>query len=75
MLSSDTSADIIRSIASLGRAQQAHVVAEFVETSAQREALQALGCDHFQGYLMSPPLAEAACVAYLAAQRAALRQR
>lgn len=75
VLSSDTSADIIRSIASLGRAQQAHVVAEFVETSAQREALQALGCDHFQGYLMSPPLAEAACVAYLAAQRAAMRQR
>lgn len=60
-----TSADIVRSITTLARARGARVVAEFVETAVQRDRLAALGCDVFQGYLYSPPLHAAACVAHL----------
>lgn len=68
VLVDETIADIIRTIATLGRAQRAHVVAEYVESAAQREALERLGCDHFQGHLYSPPLSEGAFAAYLARQ-------
>ncbi|MCC7099249.1 MAG: PTS sugar transporter subunit IIC/EAL domain-containing protein [Rubrivivax sp.] len=68
---SDAACDIVRSIATLGRSQQLDVVAEFVETREQRNALAALGCTLFQGYLHSPPLAEAACLDYLLAYRPA----
>lgn len=57
-------ADIIRAICALGKARQVEIVAEFVETRGQMEALAAMGCDVFQGYLFSPPLAESECVAY-----------
>lgn len=67
---SEASADIVRSIAALGRSQQLDVVAEFVETVEQRDALAALGCTLFQGYLHSPPLPEAFCTDYLQRQRA-----
>ena len=67
VLTNPTSSDIIRTIAALGRSRQVEVVAEFVETMEQRDALAALGCDIFQGYLYSPPLPAAACVEYLLA--------
>lgn len=44
------------SIIAIAREQKLHVVAEGVETPAQREALEALDCDAFQGYLFSRPL-------------------
>jgi lactose/cellobiose-specific phosphotransferase system IIC component len=68
VLSNATNADIIRSIVSLGRARGMVVVAEFVETLAQRDALAHMGCDLFQGYLHSPPLAESRCLDYFARQ-------
>ncbi len=52
------------------RARHVEVVAEFVETVAQRDVLAALGCDVFQGYLYSPALPAAACVEYLLANGA-----
>ncbi|WP_051229369.1 EAL domain-containing protein [Paludibacterium yongneupense] len=64
VLSNSTNADIIRSIVSLGRARGVEVVAEFVETQEQREALAQMGCDLFQGYLHSPPLDEVRCLNY-----------
>ncbi|GAB4090132.1 EAL domain-containing protein [Hydrogenophaga soli] len=60
-----TNAEIIRTIANLGRAQHVAVVAEYVETVAQRDCLRALGCNVFQGYLYSPPLTEVACIGYI----------
>lgn len=57
-------ADIIRAICALGKARQVEVVAEFVETREQMQALIDMGCDVFQGYLYSPPLTEAACLEY-----------
>jgi EAL domain-containing protein (putative c-di-GMP-specific phosphodiesterase class I) len=42
------------------------VVAEGVETEAQRERLAAAGCDYGQGYLFSRPLPEAAFFDFIA---------
>jgi len=68
VLTNPTSRDIIHTIAALGHTRHVEVVAEFVETAEQRDALAALGCGVFQGYLYSPPLPSAACVEYLLAQ-------
>ncbi|MGC2033715.1 MAG: EAL domain-containing protein [Steroidobacteraceae bacterium] len=59
----DTS--IVRAIISLAHSLRLKVVAEGVETSAQLEQLKALGCDQYQGFLMSPavPAAEVAALA------------
>jgi diguanylate cyclase (GGDEF)-like protein/PAS domain S-box-containing protein len=49
-------AQIVGSIVSLGHGLGMDVVAEGVETEAQREQLIALGCRHAQGYLFSRPV-------------------
>ena len=41
------------------------MLAEYVETGEQRNVLADLGCDEFQGYLYSPPLAAPVCLDYL----------
>ena len=64
VLTNNTNAEIIRTIASLGRSQRVDVVAEYVETQEQRVRLADLGCDIFQGYFHSPPLPEAQCIEY-----------
>jgi EAL domain-containing protein (putative c-di-GMP-specific phosphodiesterase class I) len=48
-------ASIIRAIVTLGESLGLAVIAEGVESTAQREALLALGCRHFQGYLFGKP--------------------
>lgn len=55
----DNSAAIVRMIVMLGHALGLHVVAEGVETEAQRAALVGFGCDEAQGYLFSEPLTAA----------------
>ena len=57
--------DIIKSVVQLGRALGMRIIAEFVETQEQRILLESLGCDTFQGYLFSPALTGADCIAYL----------
>lgn len=47
---------IARTIITLGRGLGMNVIAEGVETPAQREFLEAHGCHAFQGYLFSQPL-------------------
>lgn len=47
---------IARSIVMMAEALGLDVVAEGVETKAQHEALQALGCGTFQGYLFGHPV-------------------
>mgnify|MGYP000677467397 CR=1 FL=1 len=64
VLHNSTNADIVRTIATLGQAQHADVVAEYVETQAQRELLAQLGCTLFQGYFHSAALPEAQCLPY-----------
>ncbi len=47
---------VVRAIISMAHALDLEVVAEGVETIAQRETLQHLGCDYMQGYLYSRPI-------------------
>jgi EAL domain-containing protein (putative c-di-GMP-specific phosphodiesterase class I) len=47
---------ITRTIISMGKGLTMNVIAEGVETEAQREFLDAHGCNAYQGYLFSRPL-------------------
>ena len=58
---------IVQSIILLARQLRLEVVAEGVETPAQRDFLRALGCQAMQGYLFSRPVAAAAFEALLQA--------
>lgn len=48
--------EIIGSMGKLAHSMGVTLVAEWVETDAQMYSLLELGCDEFQGYLMSPPI-------------------
>ena len=54
---SDDAAPITSSVVALGRTLGMTVVAEGIESDAQLELLQRLGCDAGQGYLLARPLA------------------
>jgi len=62
---------IVRTVVELGRSLGMSVIAEGVETEAQRECLERLGCDRYQGYLFSKPVPEEDFLRLLAAQRGA----
>ncbi|WP_180124846.1 EAL domain-containing protein [Rhodoferax sp. BLA1] len=64
VMNNSVCSDIIRSIGMLGKKQGVRVVAEFVETAAQRDKLAQLGCDEFQGYLYSPAINSKAFLVY-----------
>jgi diguanylate cyclase (GGDEF)-like protein len=63
---------LVRMVADLGHAIDITVLAEGVETGEQLQALQAVGADQLQGYLLSRPL-ESAALATWARKRAAQR--
>ena len=46
--------EIINSIVYLSKSLDFKVLAEFVETIGQKEALESIGCLLYQGYLFSP---------------------
>ena len=52
--------DLVEAVVRLAHVLGMHVVAEGVETAAQRDVLLALGCDEMQGYLFGRPVAPAA---------------
>lgn len=60
---------LVQGMIATGRGLGLAIVAEGVETDAQRDLLRGAGCDIVQGYLYSRPLAEAACRAFLARDR------
>ncbi|HEV7914980.1 MAG TPA: EAL domain-containing protein, partial [Albitalea sp.] len=59
-------AGIVHAIVNLGRALQLEIVAEGVETEAQREFLASTGCEQYQGFLFAPALDTASFEARLA---------
>jgi EAL domain-containing protein (putative c-di-GMP-specific phosphodiesterase class I) len=59
---------IVTAIISMARALGLRVVAEGVETEAQRAQLARLGCDFAQGYLFSVPVGAEAVTAMLREQ-------
>jgi len=63
---------LVRTIADVGHALGLEVLAEGVETDAQRQILLALGCHGLQGYLLHRPL-EAAAFGALVARSPALQ--
>jgi EAL domain-containing protein (putative c-di-GMP-specific phosphodiesterase class I) len=64
-------AAICTATVALGHSLGLELVAEGVETEAQRDFLAGLGCDVLQGYLFSRPMPFDETVAYLLAHRAA----
>ncbi|HSV53856.1 MAG TPA: EAL domain-containing protein [Burkholderiaceae bacterium] len=58
VLTDHNDAAIARTIIALGRSLGLAVIAEGVETIAQRDFLADHGCDAYQGYLFSKPLAQ-----------------
>jgi EAL domain-containing protein (putative c-di-GMP-specific phosphodiesterase class I) len=70
VLSDRNDAAISRTIITLAHSLNLQVVAEGVETQAQRDFLINEGCDLFQGFLFAEPLPLQALEAYLAAQAA-----
>jgi diguanylate cyclase (GGDEF)-like protein/PAS domain S-box-containing protein len=65
-LEAEENAEIVRTIILLARNMHKDVIAEGVETHAQRAQLQALNCGYAQGYLFSAPQDTAAIERLLA---------
>ena len=65
---------VVRAIISMAHALDLEVVAEGVETVAQREALRRLGCDSMQGFLFSPPVLPERLENLLPAERKEVRK-
>jgi predicted signal transduction protein with EAL and GGDEF domain len=61
---------IAQAVVQLGHSLGLNVIAEGVETAAQRDCLAAMGCDAYQGYLFSRPVPGDAWLALLAGQQA-----
>ena len=57
---------VVKSIVDMALALGMCVVAEGVETEEQRAAVEAYGCNWYQGFLCAPPLTSAALVAHVA---------
>lgn len=54
ILTNDRTKEIINSIVYLSNSLDFKALAEFVETTEQKEALEQIGCLLYQGYLFSP---------------------
>ncbi|MDE2024511.1 MAG: EAL domain-containing protein, partial [Gammaproteobacteria bacterium] len=61
----DSPDQFIRTIITMAENMGLYVIAEGVETEAQRSALVLLGCPAFQGYLISKPMNASALMAWL----------
>lgn len=74
LATSDSARTIVRTALAMGRGLGLETLAEGVETAAQLEVLEALGCDAYQGYWFSRPLDADAFTALLPQQDGASRE-
>lgn len=65
VVDSERSGDIVTSVLHIGRSLDIEIVAEGVETAAQRAWLDAAGCPYVQGFLISRPLPWEDALGYL----------
>jgi diguanylate cyclase (GGDEF)-like protein len=65
---------LVRMVTDLGHAIDLNIVAEGVETGEEMTALQAMGADHLQGFLLSRPLEPAALSTWVHGRAAAAGQ-
>jgi len=63
------SGSIVQAIVTMAHAVGVTVVAEGVETREQQDFLIGIGCDHLQGYLLSPPLSALRMVELVAGKK------
>jgi len=73
--SSERSRAVVGSVISMAHALNLRVVAEGVETNAQLELLQQLGCDEVQGYLICRPQPADEITAFLVNQQVNERKK
>lgn len=59
-------ASIIKAIMTLGKGFNLRIIAEGVETQAQKDCLQSFKCEEIQGYFFSPPLPTQMATKFLA---------
>jgi EAL domain-containing protein (putative c-di-GMP-specific phosphodiesterase class I) len=52
----DSTQKLVKAIIEMGHGLDLHVIAEGIETQAERDTLIKLGCDAIQGYFASKPL-------------------
>jgi diguanylate cyclase (GGDEF)-like protein/PAS domain S-box-containing protein len=71
MLESSEATSIVRAVVALAHGLSLCVIAEGVETTAQRDILLELGCDEIQGYLLSRPISFEDMTSWLAREPAA----
>lgn len=64
-ITSQTPDVFIESIIAIGHTMGMSIIAEGVEIAAQHDALAAMGCDGFQGYLWAEPIPEDAFVEWV----------
>jgi EAL domain-containing protein (putative c-di-GMP-specific phosphodiesterase class I) len=73
--SSTENSEIVRAVINLGTSLGKQVIAEGIETSAQLQRLEQLGCTHGQGFLLTEPLAPRQVEALLAGSAAEVDTR
>lgn len=74
MTVSPESTELIKTILAMSQTLNLGVVAEGIETEAQRARLAALGCTYAQGYLFAQPLGVDEATAFLKATRKTARR-
>jgi EAL domain-containing protein (putative c-di-GMP-specific phosphodiesterase class I) len=52
----ESDAGIVRAIANMARALHLELIAEGIETEAQRQFMRQVGCEQYQGFLHSPAI-------------------
>ena len=65
LVESVSSRAIAQTVISLGHSLGLQTVAVGVENDSQRQILQAMGCDYYQGFLATPPMSARSCLAWI----------